>query len=58
MVSAGIIGSRCISSVPLRSSLKISIRMSSKSDSRVRPIAAIPVDFSDPSALSVFGPLD
>ena len=42
----------------LRSSLKIPIRTSLKSDSRVRPIAAIPVHFSDPSPLSVFGPLD
>ena len=58
MVDAGIIGSRCMSSVPLRNNLKISIRTSLKSDSRVRPIAAIPVDFSDTSALSVFGPLD
>ena len=47
MVDAGINGSRCISSVPLRNNLKISIRTSLGSDSRVRAIVAL--DESDKS---------
>ena len=47
MVDAGIIGSRCMSSVSSKNDLKISIRISLGSDSRVRAI--ITLDESDKS---------